>query len=211
MDERSFFSVLESKVGRYEPQVLRLAVEKTGQALGAMLAANGLRALVDRVCEPVAEHVRDGFDRDPISLDDVYASISKATGLRLGVALELAQSVLQQLSENLDAKTRADARARLPDPWCVFFTERERYHGHPPLAELEVGKGHTLATGHPGSDQPVSEAHSEAQRGSMAASDDPHAESKLASSEGLSSDRRGETLAKGKPKGSSRPLSGAND
>ena len=211
MDERAFFSVLESKLGHHEPEVLRIAVEKSGRALGAMLAEHGLRDLVERIPDPVAEHVQAGLDLDPVSLDDVYASISQATGTRLGVALELGQSILTQVSDHLDAKSRVDARARLPEPWCVLFTERERYHGHPPVAELEVGQGHTLSTGDPGSEHPMSEAHTEAQRGSVAASDDPHAETKLASSEGLGSDRRGETLSTGKPKGSSRPLSGTSE
>ena len=45
-------------------------------------------------------------------------------------------------------------------------------------------------------------AHAE----SVARSDDPHADTRLSSSQGMTQERRGETLAEGRP-GSDRPVS----
>jgi hypothetical protein len=71
------------------------------------------------------------------------------------------------------------------------------------------GAGMTLATGRPGSQHPVSEAHPEtAQERSVVNAENPHAETKLSSSRGTTQERRAETLATGAP-GSHRPLHSA--
>jgi hypothetical protein len=72
---------------------------------------------------------------------------------------------------------------------------------------VDPGRGTTLATGRPGSRHPVSEAHEDrAHTESIARSDDPHGDTKLSSSRGLTQERLRETLAEGRP-GPEHPVS----
>ncbi|HVK68207.1 MAG TPA: DUF2267 domain-containing protein, partial [Polyangium sp.] len=71
----------------------------------------------------------------------------------------------------------------------------------------ELGKGKTLATGRAGSQTPLSEARPERAHGeSVVRAENPHGETKLSSSRGLTQEREQETLAEGEP-GPLRPVS----
>ncbi|MBX3231426.1 MAG: hypothetical protein KIT84_10810 [Labilithrix sp.] len=75
----------------------------------------------------------------------------------------------------------------------------------------ELGRGHTLATGRPGSRHPISEArHAGAHAESVVRSDNPHGDMKLSSARGTTQEREHEDLAEGKP-GADRNLADATD
>jgi hypothetical protein len=90
-------------------------------------------------------------------------------------------------------------RARLPDDFAELLVPVEG------SAPVHAGHGQrarqgTLATGRPGSSHPISEASADrTQRESIAASENPHADTKLSSTPGVSSVRSGRSLASGKP------------
>jgi hypothetical protein len=70
----------------------------------------------------------------------------------------------------------------------------------------------TLAHGRPGSLHPIAEAApASGHAHSIARNDDPHGDTKLSSSTGLTQERLRESLATGRPPGPERSVSEAND
>ncbi len=139
------------------------------------------------------------------------ARIAHRAGVPVGFAREHAQVVCQVLSEAVGVEGRQHLRVHLPRAMADLFTPRATSsppptHIHP--HHVEPGEGRTLASGRPGSTNPLSGATSAAHRDSIARSDDPHADTKLSSAHGLSAEQHNETLAGGRP-GSKRSLSDA--
>ena len=122
--------------------------------------------------------------------------VAAAAQVPLGRAVEHVASVCRALAERLPPAALERLRAALPADTAALF--------EPPVAaELEpkphVAR-HTIAEGRPGSRHPLSEARPRgAQPDSLAASDNPHGETKLSSSRGLTQEREHESLADGRP------------
>lgn len=72
----------------------------------------------------------------------------------------------------------------------------------------EPPSGRTLADGRPGHRHPISEADARRPQAGSVADQTAHADSKLSSSRGISTERHGESLADGHP-GSDNPISKA--
>jgi hypothetical protein len=102
------------------------------------------------------------------------------------------------VAEAISPATRHRLHEALPEPMGALFTPhepRERFeHVH-----LDPSH-HTLAEGRPGSRHPLSEARLErAHTHSVARADNPHEDTKLSSTTGLTQEREQETLATGHP------------
>jgi hypothetical protein len=107
----------------------------------------------------------------------------------------LSEDVLTRLRRHMPG----DMGQLFTPPRAMTSTAAEPHGKHAP------GPGSTLADGRPGSRHPLSEANP-AHRDSVARSENPHADTKLSSSAGMTQERVSDTLATGKP-GSHRPLS----
>lgn len=135
-------------------------------------------------------------------------------GGNTGRALEQVEVVCDALATNLSPETRAHLELALPEELRLLLTQRAPLPAPSPHRDrtphVEPGTGHTLSTGRPGSRHPVADATQVGHRESIARSDDPHAEEKLSSSRGLSSERAGRTLSTG-VQGSTHPLAESED
>jgi uncharacterized protein (DUF2267 family) len=181
------------------------------RALAAVLAALGTRlshseslALADELPFTAGEPLRQArFDR-AFDLDELYARVARAEGVAPGFAVEHTLSVCQAVAESITGAALERIRKALPPPMAALFTPREI--SAPPDVEHVAAAAETLARGRPGSRHPLSEASAErAHSESIARSDNPHAETKLSSSRGLTQEREHESLATGKP-GPTRPI-----
>jgi uncharacterized protein (DUF2267 family) len=174
-------------------------------ALAGTLSSAEVALVTEELPGWMQEIMRQACRQEGASLVD---QIAAREGVARGPAREHAGVVLQALAAELSPDTRQYLRRALPPQVAELLeprTEAETVVAGPRAARR---KGSPLATGRPGSRHPLSEARLDpAHRHSVARTGDPHADSKLSESRGTAQDRRGETLATGRP-GSRRPLSG---
>ncbi len=190
-------------------------------ALRATLLALG-EELKDRELDEVARALPQGLRGDlwdprvssklPLrlgSLGDFYDRVALCEGVPLARAVEHAQVVCQVLAELLGPTTRRIQRW-LPHLAVLFDVVEPPA---PPVYPLRQSPQvmHDLAEGRPGATHPIasSDGRTLAHRHSIARSDDPHADTKLSSSSGLSQERQGRTLASGRP-GSRHPIASSH-
>ena len=146
----------------------------------------------------------------PVELtpDVFYRSVARFAGLRQSVAREQAQVVCRVLAELLSFSTIGRLRRSVPRLASLFaLPEAAPPPSGPHALRAEPGVDHTLAGGRPGGNHPLYDARratdaetpgASAFRGhahSVAVSDDPHGDSKLSSSRGLSQERQKASLA----------------
>ena len=144
---------------------------------------------------------------DPCSLDEFFRRVARRERIRTSLGVEHAQITCRVISEALQPSTRKLLRRRLPELAAVF--ELPEQPETPPYEPHRLaGAPHDLAEGRAGGTHPLASSDTEtlAHRHSVARSADPHAETRLSSARGMTQEREGRTLAKGRP-GSRRPVS----
>jgi uncharacterized protein (DUF2267 family) len=173
--------------------------------LGARLSHSESLALADELPPGVGEPLRAARFERAFDLEELYARVARAEQVTTGFAVEHTLSVCQAVAEVVSGAALERIRRALPPPMAALFTPREV--AEPPVVEHVAPPAPTLAQGRPGSRHPLSEANAErAHSESIVRSDNPHADTKLSSSHGLTQEREHESLSTGKP-GPSRPLS----
>ncbi|MBA2661929.1 MAG: DUF2267 domain-containing protein [Bradymonadaceae bacterium] len=175
-------------------------VVATLEVLGQRLPEVNLEVVAAQLPAPFEEALWAVAAYQRFEPEQFYEQVGLRTGVQTRFALEHAQVVCQVLTEALNEQGRTHLCMHLPQQWCELFTRRE--HTFPPSESRRRRGQHTLAGGHSGSSRPLSES-SVAQRNSIAAGDEPHADQMLATSHGKPARR---TLAEGEA-GSSRPMS----
>jgi uncharacterized protein (DUF2267 family) len=176
------------------------------QVLAQRLSRSEAQALADELPSALAPALREGrFDHE-FDLSELYARVACLEGVTLGFAVEHTLSVCQVVAEAISADALGRIHRALPDPMAALFTPRpvtidEALPRHAPAHR------DTLAEGHPGRRGALGvagreRAHSE----SVVRAENPHADTKLSSSRGVTQEREHESLATGRP-GSSKPLS----
>ena len=168
--------------------------------LAAMLAADVLaeiashlstasRELVaSEIPDPLADALRRGGSSAPPIEERILAP-----GVTLGRAHELVSSVCLVLAEELSDEAIAALRAALPPALARLFAAPT-----PEIARRsERRRAPSMASGRPGSEHPISEAHADLAQPGSVADPNPHASSKLSSSAGTTQERLHETLAEG--------------
>ncbi|MGK4005317.1 DUF2267 domain-containing protein [Sorangium sp. So ce1036] len=210
MDHERFVEEVQRRAGFAGRDEAERAIAVTARTLGERLLEDEAAAVAGGLPGPVAAAVRGATYQGDFDRDELYDRIARREGAPRGFGMEHAQAVCQVIGEALPEAERQRLQKHLPD-WADLFAPREA--GAPPprpvhaAAPPEVGHGATLATGRPGSRRPLSEARPEpAHAESVARSDDPHADTRLSSSPGLTQERLQETLAEGRP-GPERPVS----
>ncbi len=212
MDRSRLIEAVRERSGLSAEGAERAIVATLG-VLAERLLEIDAHALASRLPPAWARVFARGGDRE-FDLDGFYDRVSEREGVGRVQALEHAQVVCQVLAGSLDEIGRQHLVLHLPEAWRQLFAPRpvgapeHELHGAS-RRHVPAGAGRTLATGRPGAHRPLSEA-SPAHSGSIAASEDPHGDTKLSSSRGISVEREGDTLADGKP-GSKHPLSEASD
>lgn len=180
-------------------------LEALGPALPGPLRARLAKALPEGWRGAVDTAEPDpGRDREQVEL-----AVAEHERVGVGFGREHVTAVCQVLAEQAGADLRR-ALAGLPRGLGALFDPHVATEGGP--ERLDAPHEHhphreTLAGGRPGSHHPVSEGRpAGGQRHSVAASDDPHADTRLSSAQGTTQQRQGRTLAEGQP-GSEEPIS----
>ena len=209
-----FVGEVQRQTGLAPAQGLRLIRRVLG-SLNEVLVEDELTTL--RGCLPAALQAalsaRAG--RATSSVDRLFARVQRLEFARRPVAIERTEIVCRLLGAMLPADVVLRWTRDLPAPVAALFlatvpaglpADVPAPRPAPPRRPPPVS---TLATGRPSSDHPVSSARPErAQRQSVVRADEPHADTKLSSSRGLTQERLHETLAEGAA-GSDLPLAEA--
>jgi len=187
-------------------------------AAAARLTAAIVRAITEQLPAPdrstfarklpagAARAARLAVDAPCDSLPLFYRRIGTLVGLPEVRVIEATQIVCAALLDALDADGRAWFAARLPEALSALSSLRALPF-RLPEPPRDPRRYPTLAQGRPGSAHPLSEAHPDlGHHESIARSDNPHGDIKLASSPGPTQAREHEALADGDPR-PSRPLS----
>ena len=156
--------------------------------------------------EPAAQVLRRAEPFESKLALSVIGDIASRERISLGLAAEHWDIVASVILDVVHQEGRALLARALPELARVL--ERTELEAGAGRAEFPRHAPDDLAEGHPGSDQPLCAGNPAAlaHRHSVARSSDPHADTKLSSTRGLTQERDEDTLADGKP-GSRRPLS----
>jgi len=176
------------------------------KALGATLAVLGSRlpdheatALARRLSPELARIVEEETYDGDFDAAELYERVRQRTGSPPGISREQTDVVLRALGEMLDPAELTRLARALPEPIVRGLVGREEVEV-PPYAAGAKPRRRTLAEGKPGSTHPIAEsAPPSGHTHSVAVNEDPHAETKLSSSHGLTQERFDETLASGRP------------
>ncbi|MEZ4336500.1 MAG: DUF2267 domain-containing protein [Sandaracinaceae bacterium] len=144
---------------------------------------------------------RRDYDRS-LGEDWLLEVVAEGEHVRTGSAVEHVQSVLSVLREALDPDLYRILLHELPEDVAALVPAR-RSSAPPPgvLQPTHGGVGHHLSDGRPGYAKPIAESAPppRAQSHSVAASDDPHADTKLSEAKGLTQEREHTSLSEAHP------------
>jgi uncharacterized protein (DUF2267 family) len=207
-----WISEVGSRASLADGGAARHVLDAVFETLGEVLLADELAPIVKRVPVELGAAIRRGADRGlaPGNVDDLVAGVEWREHTSEAVAREHVTAVCEILAGRMDRDARDRLHADLPAGLRELLSLREtsgHVHRDPPARADAPPPRDTLATGNPRSRRPVSEARLEtAHSQSIARSDNPHEETKLASARGTTQERLGESLAEGAP-GPRRPVS----
>jgi uncharacterized protein (DUF2267 family) len=205
IDEVRLFARLHEQLGLDRDAALRVlaaTLEPVGLALAARDAARLAGELPEALRPALARRRRR---RRTLEAAQLYGLVDEATGLGRAHAREAVQVACAALGEQLDPEMRAHLGAHLSGSAAALFEPPAPLPEPEPTLHPAERRTRTLSEGRPGSPRPMSEAgfaHTE----SIAASPAPHAEQKLSTSHGISTEREHTTLAEGRA-GSTHPVS----
>ncbi len=131
--------------------------------------------------------------------------VANTASVRRGEAVEAVQLVCASLRGALEPDVCAELVRGLPSELAALFAPRPTHrapervptHGRH-LSDGKPGGTHPLSESAPGSAHPLSAAHPLASQRESVASENPHADSKVSSSHGLTQEREHESLAEGR-------------
>ena len=186
----------------------RLA-EATLRALGPALPGEARAFLGDRLGPVQRAHLgATGGELDGALLA-LFGRVAALSGLPEPAVRDHLPAVFGALAEAVGERHLPTFRALAPEYLAPLFVLPSPDMGLRPPPYVHPARGKTLGAGRPGSSRPLCEASpSRGHAHSIARSDDPHGETRMASSRGLPSEREGRTLADGRP-GSTRPIAGS--
>ena len=209
MKRSSFVAEVARQGGFARTADAEAAVEATFEALGAVLVPSERRSVAESLPEDLRALLDSSEHTPDLDLEQFYGRIQRHERVLLGRAREHAQIVCRALVNSLSPETLTLLRRHLPALKPLF--DDDELPASQPEAEILRARNPPdahLATGRPGSRHPLADARPQrAHSHSIARSDDPHADTKLSSTRGLTQERENETLATGRP-GAKRPLSG---
>jgi uncharacterized protein (DUF2267 family) len=202
MNKDRFLSEVMHRAGIESRDKAWDAVEATLEVLGQRLLDIDTRLVADQLPSPLNTALRRHQYESDFEVDEFYHRVATRQGVEVRHAVEHSQVVCQVLSETVNREGRIHLRVHLPDEMAQLFQRRRTTRELAPITpRQEAERRNTLSTGRVGSRRPIAEASpSRAHSQSVAATDHPHAETKLSTAKGVSAERKGETLASGKAK-----------
>ncbi|MGC4117247.1 MAG: DUF2267 domain-containing protein [Myxococcales bacterium] len=206
LDYEQLLERVRERASLPEREVANRAVVAVVETLGERLLPLDARQVSSELPAPLGEALRRRSRAGEFSLSELFRRVAEREGVSLPFAREHAVSVCLELGAWLDAEVAVHLRERLPTDFAELIEPPPRLEA--PEREPPVhGRDTTLSGGRMGSQHPLSEGRADrAQSQSVVRSDNPHADTKLSSAEGLAQERAGRTLAEGHP-GSDHSLS----
>jgi uncharacterized protein (DUF2267 family) len=203
MEVDRFVEQVRERCGLTDCGQAQQAIEVTLETLGERLdEADAVEVAAD-LGEPLATLLRRRRFEGEFSLPELYDRVSHRAWVAPGFAIEHTQVVFQVLAEAVTPRTLKRLHAHLPREMAELFrprppSEEPIHHRVPRPRTVAPGTGRTLADGRPGSYTPIADAQGElAHTGSVVASENPHADTKLSSGGGPAQDW--EPIAEGTP------------
>jgi uncharacterized protein (DUF2267 family) len=156
MRYEQFVAEVAGRLGLGERSDAERAIQATLGVLGAHLPEPHAAAVAKQVPGELAQMLRSRSYCGDVELPDFYAEVRDAEGVSQGFAMEHALVVCQVLTEAVDHEARKHLSVHAPRSMLPLFTVRSM----PAAAPLHLTEhfGHTLASGRPGSEHPLSEA-----------------------------------------------------
>ncbi|MEM9453418.1 MAG: DUF2267 domain-containing protein [Myxococcota bacterium] len=139
-DLTAFIEAVGRRVGHGDPTNLARVTRATLRALGRHLGGMS-HALGDFIPAALQAELEAGEFYPQVGPAAFYLKISNELGIRVGLALEIAQSVVAELADRLTEAGRQRLRRRLPPAWATFIDQ-------PGLHEIPLGRGHVLSRHH---------------------------------------------------------------
>lgn len=187
--------------GCTDPEVGGADAKATLATLGERLPDEESRTLAELLPDRMGMALRVRKQPSSFDLAEFFDRVRQREGTSLGFAREHAQVVCRVVGEVLSEDALRAFDRVLPEPFAELF--------HPPASDEEPAEyglakvaqhHHSLATGRPGSQHPLSESRPErAHTHSVAREANPHVDTKLSSATGMTQERAEESLATAKP------------
>lgn len=210
IDGRRFLDSVQLRGALPDADAATRTAESTLAVLGELLVERDRLTLAGHLPAPWRDALQRNEAGQDFDLETFYARVAGALGIRYGLAVEHAQAVCAALAAQLDGETLTWLRLRLPDGFAGVLAQRTEPPPPPAPhpAEHAPGTGRTLADGRPGPSNPISSADARGQRHSIACTDEPHADTRLSTAQGITQERNQETIASGRPR--RRPVNEAD-
>ncbi len=208
-DEGAWVAEVAHLAGFASKAHARAALHAVLDGLGAMVPHARRRTLAEALPAPLAASLsRRDYDEE-LGAAWLLEVVSEGEHVRPGSAIEHVQCVLSVLHQGLDADRFRVLVHELPADVAALVPPERSSAPPPPAAPA---RGHRLADGRPGAAHPIAESAppSRAQPHSVAASEDPHADTKLSEAQGLTQEREHTELAEARP-GPERTLASTED
>lgn len=192
----------------YDEDLLARLASASLRALGPALPANCREQLAGRLSAEHAADLRAAGPEPDGALLALFSRAAELAELPEPAIRDLLPAVFGALALTLGERDLPVFVADLPEFLAPLFVIPDPEAGRRPPEYVHPARGATLSGGRPGSNRPLSDASpSRGHSASIARSDDPKSETRIASASGLSSERDGRTLADGRP-GHRKPLAG---
>lgn len=136
-DLTAFIEAVGRRVGHGDLTTLARATRATLRALGRHLGGMP-RALSDFIPAALQPELEAGEFYPEVGPAAFYLKVSNELGIRVGLALEIAQSVVAELADQLVEPGRQQLHQRLPPAWATFIDQ-------PGLHEIPLGRDHVLS------------------------------------------------------------------
>lgn len=180
----------------------------TLRALGPALPADARGYLSLHLPEAHRHHLEGDDPEQDGALLALFSRVSELSGLSEPAVRDHLPAVFGALSEEVGDRDLPHFRSLAPEYLAPLFVIPSADMGTRPPEYIHPSHGSSLAAGRPGSSRPLSgAAPSRGHRNSIAVSDHPHADSKLATATGTRNEQLNRTLATGRP-GHDKPAGG---
>ncbi|TNF26302.1 MAG: DUF2267 domain-containing protein [Deltaproteobacteria bacterium] len=192
----------------HDPAMAERLATATLQALGPALPDEARGYLSLHLPEPHRKHLRAQGPELEGALLALFSRVSELSGLPEPAVRDHLPAVFGALSEEVGDKDLPRFKSLTPEYLAQLFVIPPPDMGTRPPEYIHPSHGSSLASGRPGSSRPLSDAApSRGHRNSIANSDNPHGESKIATATGTHSEQLNRTLATGRP-GHDKPVGG---
>lgn len=209
MKRDEFLQRISEQVGFGSPEDAEAAVKAVMEVLGETLRRGEITRIGAELPPWLATMLPGDIHDEPLSAASFFDRVATREDVGTGIAREHVGVILRTVAAQLSSAAQAWLRGALPAEMHPLLEPRSPSPS--PARPHHADDRSTLSAGRPGSLHPVGSSEpNRSQHHSVVGSNNPHGDSKLSSSSGLTQEQLDESLAKGHP-GSDRPLSDSED